>query len=142
MTGTLVAASAKPRVHGRLVELRRGPQYCCVASETWNGMVRFVSRLLSIVALSASVVLAVVDAARCVAASALVTTPLSVSWGWVSPGTLASLRETVSTRFDPLAWDVVANILGLPGFVVFAALALVFYAISHRPGPAAGQPAA
>jgi hypothetical protein len=104
-------------------------------------MIRFVFRLLSIFALSVSVVLAVVDAARCVAASALVTTPLSVSWASVSPDTLALVRETVSTHLGPFAWDVAATILGLPGFGVFAVLALMFYAMGHRREPAAGQPA-
>ena len=111
-------------------------QYLCVARENRNGMIRFLFRLLSMVALSVSVIMAVLDAARSVAASALVLTPLAASWASVSPETLAKAREGVATSLDPLAWDiVVANILALPGFVVFAALALLFHAIGRRPEP-------
>jgi hypothetical protein len=111
-------------------------QYLCVARENRNGMIRFLFRLLSMVALSVSVIMAVLDAARSVAASALVLTPLGVSWASVSPETLAKASEAVATSLSPLAWDlVVTNILALPGFVVFAALALLFYTIGRRPDP-------
>ena len=103
-------------------------------------MIRFLFRLLSMVALSVSVIMAVLDAARSVASSALVMTPLATNWASVSPETLARAREAVATSFDPLAWDLVAaSILALPGFVVFAALALLFYAIGRRPEPMPGR---
>ena len=43
-------------------------------------MLRFIFRLAAMVALSISVIMAVIDATRSVAASALVMTPLNASW--------------------------------------------------------------
>ncbi|MDQ6434613.1 hypothetical protein RB623_11210 [Mesorhizobium sp. LHD-90] len=103
-------------------------------------MIRFLFRLLAMVALTVSVIMAVLDAARSVAVSALVTTPLAVSWASVSPETLASAQQAVAENLNPLAWDLVAaNVLALPGFVVFAALALLFYAIGRRPERQSGR---
>ena len=98
-------------------------------------MLRFPFRLMAMIALSVAVIMAVLDAARSVAVSALVTTPLAVSWASVSPETLASAEQAVAENLDPVAWELVAaSVLALPGFVLFAALALLFYAIGRRPG--------
>ncbi|MEQ1952084.1 hypothetical protein [Mesorhizobium sp. CN2-181] len=103
-------------------------------------MIRFLFRLLSMVALSVAVIMAVLDAARSVAVSALVMTPLAVSWAAVSPEMPTRAQETVTASLGTLVWDlVVANVLALPGFVVFAALALLFYAIGRRPEPTPGR---
>lgn len=97
-------------------------------------MLRFLFRFLSTVSLAIAVVMAVLDATRSVASSALVTTPLGQSWQAVSPGTLAAVRKFMETTLHPLLWDpVVLAILHLPGFVVFGLLALVLYAIGYRP---------
>jgi len=97
-------------------------------------MIRFLFRLLSMLALSAAVIMAVLDATRSIAASALIMTPLAASWAAVSPDTLAAARTAVETGLHPFVWDLlIAPIVELPGFVVFAALAFLFFAIGRRP---------
>lgn len=86
------------------------------------------------VALSISVIMAVLDATRTVAATHLVMTPLKTSWNAVSPDTLGAAESFVRDHVQPLLWDTVIDwIISLPGFAVFAALALLLYTIGYRP---------
>ncbi|MBX3567171.1 MAG: hypothetical protein KF914_03885 [Rhizobiaceae bacterium] len=97
-------------------------------------MVRLLFRLLSLAALSVSVIMAVLDATRTVGESSLQTTPLLDSWTAASPRTIDWLRDAVTADVHPLAWDpLLLAILHLPGFVVFGALAFLFHALGHRP---------
>jgi hypothetical protein len=106
-------------------------------------MIRFLFRALATVSLAAAVIMAVVDATRTLAASELVMTPLAESWAAVSPATFARLRDFVVTMVHPLVWDpAMLAVLALPGFAVFAVLALIFYAIGHRPERRVGRFAA
>ncbi|WP_457154671.1 hypothetical protein [Mesorhizobium sp. P5_C1] len=106
-------------------------------------MFRLLFRLASMVALSISVIMAVLDATRTVAASALVLTPLNASWLAVSPDTRAAFETLVRTKAGPLLWDVaIAWVLNQPGFAVFAVLALLLYAIGYRRQRRPGQFAA
>ena len=96
-------------------------------------MFRFVFRLAAMVALSVSVIMAVLDTTRTVAASALVLTPLNASWLAVSPETRAAFETFVRAKASPLLWDgVIAWVLDQPGFAVFAVLAFLLYAIGYR----------
>ncbi len=97
-------------------------------------MIRFLFRLLALVSLSIAVIFAVLDATRSIAASAFVTTPLSSSWQDVSPATFAAAQEFIRAKIHPLAWNPVATeVLGLPGFAVFAILAFLLFALGRRP---------
>ena len=70
----------------------------------------------------------------------VVTTPLSVSWQSVSPGTYAASEAAVSEILVPYAWDpVILTLLSAPGFAVFLGLALIFYLIGRRPERRAGR---
>ncbi|TPM25574.1 hypothetical protein [Mesorhizobium sp. B2-3-4] len=96
-------------------------------------MFRFVFRLAAMVALSVSVIMAVLDTTRTVAASALVLTPLNASWLAVSPDTRAAFETYVRAKAGPLLWDgAIAWVLNQPGFAVFAVLAFLLYAIGYR----------
>jgi len=96
-------------------------------------MLRFIFRLAAMVALSIAVIMAVIDATRSVAASALVMTPLNASWLAVSPDTRGAFESYVRAKAGPLVWDgAVAWVLSQPGFAVFAVLALLLYAIGYR----------
>ena|SRR5918995_1058213 len=103
-------------------------------------MLRLLFRLLAMLALAVAVIMAVLDATRTIAAEQLVLTPLATSWTTVSPDTLDAARSFVQSRMHPLFWDpVMVRILDLPGFVVFAALALLFHAIGRRPRRRSGR---
>jgi hypothetical protein len=99
-----------------------------------EAMIRLLFRFLATVALAVAVVMAVLDATRSLAASAVSFTPLAESWQTVSPDTLETFRQFVETSIHPLAWDpAMTGLLASPGFVVFALLALLLYAIGYRP---------
>ncbi|WP_394888875.1 hypothetical protein ACG873_27415 [Mesorhizobium sp. AaZ16] len=106
-------------------------------------MVRLLFRLLAMIALAVAVIMAVLDATRTIAAEQLVLTPLNTSWMTMSPDTLDAVRVFVQDRIHPLIWDPVAVlVLGLPGFVVFGAIAFLLYAIGRRPQRRVGRFAA
>ena len=97
-------------------------------------MIRFLFRFLATVSLAVAVVIAVLDATRTVAAGNWVLTPLGTSWLAVSPDTLEKTQSTIETYLHPALWDPVAlAVLKLPGFIIFAVLALLLYAIGRRP---------
>ena len=96
-------------------------------------MLRFLFRLAAMVALSIAVIMAVLDATRSVAASALVMTPLNSSWLAVSPDTRGAFESFVRDKLNPMIWDGgIAWVLAQPGFAVFAVLALIFYVVGYR----------
>ncbi|MCV3207341.1 hypothetical protein OHD62_11860 [Mesorhizobium sp. YC-39] len=96
-------------------------------------MLRFLFRLAAMVALSVSVIMAVLDTTRSVAASALVLTPLNISWLAVSPDTRSAFESFVRDKVSSLLWDgVIAFVLNQPGFAVFAVLAFILYMIGYR----------
>ena len=96
-------------------------------------MIRFVFRLLATILLALAVILAVLDATRSVAMSRLVLTPLGESWKALSPATLESVQTALEARWPPL-WDIVGVwLLSIPGSILFAVLALLLYAVGHRP---------
>jgi hypothetical protein len=98
-------------------------------------MVRFLFRLLALIALAVATIMAVVDATRSIAASRLVTTPLATSWAATFPDQLALAEQAVRAHLGAAAWDsYAATVLHWPGFAVFGGLALIFYAIGRRPG--------
>lgn len=103
-------------------------------------MIRFVFRLAAMVALAISVIMAVLDTTRSVAASALVLTPLNASWLAVSPDTRSAFETFVRAKTNPLVWDgAIAWVLNQPGFAVFAVLAFLLYAIGYRRERPKGQ---
>lgn len=96
-------------------------------------MIRFLFRLLSMIALAVAVILAVLDATRSIAANALVTTPLGESWLSALPKSLETFQSMVENSLGQTMWNgIVLYLLTLPGFAVFAALALIFFAIGRR----------
>jgi len=116
---------------------RRVAGACAIARRRPGGypspMVRFAFRLLATVSLAVAVILSILDATRSVAVSRLVLTPLGENWKAASPGTLENARAAAEISW-PFLWDtVVVWLLAAPGPLVFALLALVLYAIGHRP---------
>ncbi|GHD15914.1 hypothetical protein ACFOEZ_15710 [Tianweitania populi] len=102
--------------------------------------VRFVFRLLSALALALAVILAVGDAARTIAASALQVTPLMTSWLRTAPAGAEAAESWVKTHLGAPAWDwAFVPVLGLPGFLVFGVVALLFYALGRKPKPRPGR---
>ena len=96
-------------------------------------MIRFLLRLAATVALAVAVVMAVIDATRSIAASALTFTTLAQSWQTVSPWSLDAARKAVEQSAWPAGWTTVAApLLALPAFAVLAVLAFILYAGGYR----------
>lgn len=103
-------------------------------------MFRFIFRLAAMISLSVSVIMAVLDATRSVAASALVMTPLNTSWLAVSPDTRSAFESFIRDKVNPMLWDsAIAWVLNQPGFAVFAVAAFILYAIGYRRQRRSGQ---
>lgn len=95
-------------------------------------MIRFLFRLLASAFLAVAVVMAVMDATRSVAISVFDPTPLGALWFRHAPAMLDGLQQWLNAKM-PVLWDpVMLSVLKVPGFVVFAVLAFIFYAIGHR----------
>jgi hypothetical protein len=102
--------------------------------------IRFVFRLLSALALAMAVILAVGDAARTIAASALRVTPLMTSWLQTAPAGAEAAESWIKTHLGAPIWDwALAPVLGLPGFLVLAIISVLFYALGRRPAPRPGR---
>ncbi len=95
-------------------------------------MIRFVFRLLALVALVAAVVTGTIDATKSVAADTLLLTPFGVSWSVVSAGSLARLHAVVETDLPPFAVTAFDWLLAQPAAAVFLAIALIVYLPGHR----------
>jgi hypothetical protein len=102
-------------------------------------MLRFLSRLVGYWLVAGALVAAVVDGAKSIAASALVTTPLSESWATLAP--LLSIEPTAPTP-PPWPLDVaLAWLLAAPTAAVLIALGILFLIAGRkrRPAPFAGE---
>ena len=94
---------------------------------------RILARLFSIVTLAIAVIAGVIDAARSLGASQLVTTSLGESWMQLSPDTLSKSGAWAESHLYPLLWDpVVLSVLKAPTWLFFLALAALFYLLSYR----------
>ncbi len=95
-------------------------------------MFRAILRLVSMVLLSVAVIMAVLDATRSIAAEAIVLTPLGTSWAAVSPETLNQLKSAIDGSMPAFVWnEITAGFLALPGFAIFAGLAILFALAGH-----------
>lgn len=94
---------------------------------------RFLSVVLSLFLLAIGVLLAVVDATRCIAASDWVYTPLADSWRAVAPGLLDAIEVALRSSAASFLWDsAVIHVLEAPGWAVFFVLAFLFHAAGWR----------
>ncbi|MBB3976507.1 hypothetical protein GGQ64_001696 [Rhizobium azooxidifex] len=103
-------------------------------------MIRFVFRMLSLVALALAVMAASLDAIQSVAASTPVLTPLAVAWSAVSPESIAFVADTLMNRVHPVLWDPATLwVLSQPAAIVLLVLALLLWMIGYKRRPFAGR---
>jgi hypothetical protein len=101
-------------------------------------VVRFLFRILSLLALCVGVVFGVVDSIASVSASQVALTPISEAWIDANPGSLMTLEGLVETRLGAGAWLALRDVvLPQPASAAFLVLSLVFWMIGYkRPSPA------
>ncbi len=92
----------------------------------------FFCRLIGIWCLAATIVAAVVDGMKSIAAGRVVTTPLLQLWTSASPSSLASAQAAVQ-KLSPALWDPVGlTILHLPAWIVFTVIGAAFIFLGTR----------
>lgn len=96
-------------------------------------MIRFLFRLMAMASLAVAVVMAVLDATRSIAISRFDPTPLGGTWFQYAPDSLENLQALLESNGLALLWDpAMLALLRVPGFVVFAVLAFLFFALGRR----------
>ncbi|MFZ2102171.1 MAG: hypothetical protein WAU86_16575 [Oricola sp.] len=99
-------------------------------------MIRFIFLTLSFVFFAVAIMFVVVDATRSIGVSAVVLTSFAESFELAAPQLLAGLQEWLHVNAPAFVTDLLlAKVLELPTFAVFAALALLFYLIGRQPRP-------
>ena len=104
---------------------------------------RFLFRILSLLALCVGIVFGVVDSIASVSASQVIMTPLSEAWIDAHPGSLMMLESLVETRLGDGAWLALRDVvLPQPASAAFVVLSLVFWMIGFKKPSPAGRFAA
>jgi hypothetical protein len=99
-------------------------------------MIRFVFRILAVFAFAVAVMFAVIDATRSIGVSAPVVTPFVESFELAAPEMLEDLQAWLKGSAPGFVSNtLLASLLALPTFVVFAALAFLFWLIGRPPRP-------
>ncbi|TCD16099.1 hypothetical protein [Oricola cellulosilytica] len=97
-------------------------------------MIRFLFRILAFLAFAIAIMFAVIDATRSIGVSAFVFTTFLESFELAAPQALENLRNFLTQNVPPFVSDrVLASILQIPTFAVFAVLSVLLYAIGRRP---------
>ncbi len=96
-------------------------------------MIRFLFRLAGALVLVVAVILAVLDATRTVAASALVLTALSDSWASALPQSFATFQAFIKAHAGESVWSgIIAPLLGVPGFFLLGLLSFLLFAVGWK----------
>ncbi len=97
-------------------------------------MIRFLFRFVGFWLLAGALVTAIIDGAKSIAASTVITTPLGQQFQQLAPSLLQRLEFGVQNNLGlPWLWDVVfVNILTWPTFAVLGILAMIFLMIGRR----------
>ncbi len=104
---------------------------------------RFLFRILSLLALCIGVVFGVVDSIASVSASQVIMTPISEAWIDAHPGSLMGLEGLVVARLGDGAWLALRDVvLPQPASAAFVVLSLGFWMIGYKKPSPAGRFAA
>ena len=95
-------------------------------------MLRFLARMLGLLALVGAFAAAVIDGARSIANSDWSMTPLGAALGRVAPAKLAAMPALVG-KISPKLWDpVLIDVLYVPTSVVLAVAGIALMALGSR----------
>jgi hypothetical protein len=97
-------------------------------------MIRFLFRFVGYWVLAGALVAAIIDGAKSIAESTLITTPLGQHFQQLAPSLLQRLEFGVQNNLGlPWLWDFVfVNILTWPSFAVLGIFALILLVIGRR----------
>ncbi len=99
-------------------------------------MIRFFLRAFAFISFAVAVMFVVIDATRSIGVSAVVFTAFSESLELTMPLAFQAFEDWLSRVAPAFVSDpLLASLLALPTFAVFAVLALLFYALGRKPAP-------
>ena len=99
-------------------------------------MIRFIFRTLAVVCFAIALMFVIVDATRSIGVSQVVLTTFAESFELAAPQMLADFEGWFAANAPEFVTaDMLAKVLDLPTFAVFAALAVIFYVIGRKPRP-------
>ena len=97
-------------------------------------MIRFVFRLLALVAFAIAVMFAVIDATRSISVSTLAITPFQESVELMAPLLVDDLRFWLAQNAPAyVSEDILERVLRWPTSAVFAGIAVIFYVFGRVP---------
>ncbi|MBV8103389.1 MAG: hypothetical protein JO223_01960 [Hyphomicrobiales bacterium] len=101
---------------------------------------RFLARLIGVIALAGAFAAAVIDGARWIAAGDWAPTSTGAALYALSPKALAGTQSFVESHLGVWAWDdVLFRALLAPAFVVLTILSALFFIVSRTPPPRIGR---
>ncbi|GAB4362963.1 MAG: hypothetical protein Kow0026_27160 [Oricola sp.] len=99
-------------------------------------MIRLLFRAIAVFCFAVAVMFVVIDATRSIGVSSPVVTPFAESFELAAPQVLENLKAWLGRSAPEFVSGVLlASLLALPTFVVFAALALLFWLLGRPPRP-------
>ncbi len=103
-------------------------------------MISLALRLIGWLLLAVAIVAAVQDITRSIAASKFVFVSLGAAWSQFSLNTIQAAQGAIQGYVHPFIWDpVIQTVLLWPTWLVFAALALIFFMLGRRRKKALGR---
>jgi hypothetical protein len=106
-------------------------------------VVRFLFRILSLLALCVGVVFGVIDSIASVSASQVILTPLASAWLDANPASLMTVESLVETRLGEGVWLALRDVvLPQPASGALLVFALVLWMIGYKKPSPAGRFAA
>ena len=101
---------------------------------------RFLARLIGVIALAGAFAAAVIDGARWIAAGDWAPTSTGAALYALSPKALVGAQSFVESHLGVWAWDdVLFRALLAPAFVVLTILSALFFIVSRTPPPRIGR---
>ncbi len=101
---------------------------------------RFLARVIGLLALAGAFAAAVLDGARWIANGAWAPTSTGAALDWLSPKALTAVERFVESRVGAWAWnEVLVKALVTPAFAALTLVSAVLFLISRPPAPEIGR---
>jgi len=101
---------------------------------------RFLARLVGLLALAGGFAAAVLDGARWIANGAWDPTSTGAALDWLAPKALAAAQRFVDSRLGAWAWnDVLVHALVTPAFAALTIVSALLFLASRPPAPEVGR---
>ncbi len=95
---------------------------------------RFLARIIGLLALAGAFAAAVLDGARWIANGAWAPTSTGAALDWLSPKALTAAERFVESRLGPWAWnEVLVKALVTPAFAALTLLSALLFLVSRPP---------